>query len=447
MEGINMKPEIKNIMQKLLDNGFEAYIIGGAVRDGYFLLDAHDYDIFTNASGEDILKIFPQGHIIGGEARQAKILTVVVDGVEVSQYRANGNRTDTGISLKEHLGTCDFTINAMAMDIEGNVTDLFCGRRDIKDKVLEFVGDATQRVVEDPLRIFRGIRIAAKYGLRINNPEPFQTFRKYVDILPRERVRDELLKIIAVPNGLRLLDEYGMLEWIIPEWSKCRIDGGPHHSESIDEHMLLAVDTAINYTSNPLLLLGIFLHDIGKPQSQGVHAVSGLATFYNHHTIGVDYVRFWMREYRFSDDDIKYVSAVIEHHMMGKTGLISQRTFAYICNDLVGAKVSPEDMLVVTFSDNQANIDNPRLKYNDFIKDNGFLARYYEAKYGRYGFNPNDLEVNGKDIINIMAISGPAIGKVKQELFDMVCDGTIINRRDKLIEELRYRRDKNGSIL
>jgi hypothetical protein len=102
-------------------------------------------------------------------------------------------------------------------------------------------------------------------------------------------------------------------------------------------------------------------------------------------------------------------------------------------------------MLVVTFADNQSNLTNPRLKYNDFITNNGFLQRYYEAKYGRYGFNPNDLEVNGKDIINIMGISGPAIGKVKQELFDMVCDGRIDNRRDRLIEELRYRRDKNGN--
>ena len=436
---------VKNIMLKLIDNKFDAYIIGGAVRDKLMSIEPHDYDIFTNATGEQILSIFPQGNIIGGEARQAKILTVIVEGVEVSQYRSNGERTETGDSLRIHLSTCDFTINALAMDINETIYDYVDGEKHIGNKSLKFVGDATQRIIEDPLRLFRGIRFVAKYNLHIIDNTPFANFAEYVKDLPKERLRDELLKIILLPNGLRLLDKFCMLEYIIPEWKNCKgIDGGPHHNELLEEHMFVALDTARAYTSNPLLLLSIFLHDIGKPLSQGVKEDSGLATFYNHHTIGVDYLKSWMREYKFSEADVRYVCAIVEHHMMGKTGLISQRTFAAICNDLVNANVTPEDMLVVTFSDNQANLKNPRLKYNDFIKDNGFLQRYYEAKYGRYGFNPNDLEINGKDIINIMEISGPAIGVVKKELFDMVCDGTIMNRRDRLIEELRNRRDKNG---
>jgi tRNA nucleotidyltransferase/poly(A) polymerase len=446
---------IKDIMQQLLNNGKEAFIIGGAVRDKLMSIEPHDYDIFTNATGEEILTIFPQGKVIGGEIRQAKILTVIVDGVEVSQYRSNGDRTETGKSLKEHVLTCDFTINAMAMDCEENIIDYVGGRQDINSKILPFVGSACERVEEDPLRVYRGIRFAAKYNLTMatamdndcaafiyNNFISVNTY--HIDIperLPKERIREELLKIIQIPNGLQLLDKYNMLGYIIPEWENCKgLDGGPHHNETLDEHMFIALDTARQYTNNPLLLLGVFLHDIGKPLSVGVKEDSGLTTFYNHHTIGSNYVKVWMREYKFSEDDIKYITVLIIQHMMGKTGLLSQRTFASICNDLVNAKITPEDMLVVTFSDNQANRLNPRLKYNDFITNNGFLQRYYEAKYGRFGFNPNDLEINGKDIINIMEISGPAIGVVKKELFDMVCDGTIINRRDRLIEELRNRK-------
>jgi len=435
---------VKSIMQELLINNKEAYIIGGAVRDTILGIPPKDYDIFTNATGEEILKIFPQGRVMGGVERQAKILTVIVDSIEVSQYRSNGARTETGKSLVEHVTTCDFTINALAMDINGQILDYVEGQKHLGIKMLKFVGRAEDRVKEDPLRIFRGIRFAVKYNLSIYQNTPFVMFKQYVTELPKERIRDELLKIIVLPDGLKMLDQFCMLEWIIPEWEKCKgLDGGPHHAETLGEHTFIALDTAQAYTSNPMLLLGIFLHDIGKPLSAGVKEETGLATFYNHHTIGRDYVKDWMRAYKFSEDEVSYVTTIIEHHMMGKTGLISQRTFAYICNDLVNAKVTPEDMLVVTFSDNQANKLNPRLKYNEFITNNGFLQRYYEAKYGRYGFNPNDLEVNGKDIINIMNISGPAIGVVKKELFDMVCDGTIINRRDRLIEELRNRRDKN----
>jgi len=142
--------EIKEIMQELLDNGFEAYIVGGAVRDNYYGFMPNDYDIFTNATGEEILKVFPQGKILGGEERQKKILTVVVDGVEVSQYRSSGDRTETGNDLASHQATCDFYINALVVDINGK----YCGDAkitqmafaDLDDRLLRFVGNAQTRI-------------------------------------------------------------------------------------------------------------------------------------------------------------------------------------------------------------------------------------------------------------------------------------------------------------
>ena len=122
-------------MQGLLDHGYDAYIIGGAVRDLVIGGEPADYDIFTNATGEQILTIFPDGKIIGGKERQEKILTVIVDGVEVSQYRSNSSRSRTGYTLSTHLATCDFRMNAMAMDIDGTISDYHFGEFDIEDKI------------------------------------------------------------------------------------------------------------------------------------------------------------------------------------------------------------------------------------------------------------------------------------------------------------------------
>ena len=436
-----MIPEnIKNIMKKLIENKYEAFICGGAVRDLFLHLEPKDWDIFTNATGEEILRIFPQGKVIGGEERQKKILTVIIDGVEVSQYRNNGDRTNTGNTLEEHVKTCDFTINGICMNINEEIIDLVNGEEDLELGILRFVGKPEDRVKEDSLRLFRGIRFATKYDLAIEDRKVFCEHKLYIKDLPKERIRDELLKIIVLKGGLRKLDKYNMLETIIPMFGKCKgLNGGHHHGESVDEHLLLAVDNALKLTNNPLLLLSIFLHDIGKPDSHEFKEVEDeeLDTFYNHQNIGVDYVREWMKEYKFSEEEILYVSTMIKHHMMGKTSEISNSTFVKICDELEKAKVSPEDMIVLTYCDNQSNLTRPRLTFNEFIKGNGFIERYYKTKYETKGFNSNCLEINGYDIINAGFSPGPEIGRIKQIIFEKINEGIVVNRRDRLLELLK----------
>jgi tRNA nucleotidyltransferase (CCA-adding enzyme) len=254
-------------MKYLIENDFQAYIIGGAVRDYKLGIKPHDYDIFTNATGEQILKIFPSGNIIGGEERQEKILTVIVDGVEISQYRKNGNRTETGMSLEEHQATCDFTINAMAMDIEGNITDKYKGQIHLIERELHFVGDPKQRIAEDTLRLLRGIRFAAKYNFKFEEKTKLtiESNAKKITELPQERVREELMKILQYPKGIEYLIFYGYLDLIFPEWETVKgMGGGDHHAERVDTHMLNAFETACKITNKTILRLAAFLHDIGK---------------------------------------------------------------------------------------------------------------------------------------------------------------------------------------
>jgi tRNA nucleotidyltransferase (CCA-adding enzyme) len=448
---MNVPENIKRLMQSLIDKDYEVYIVGGAVRDHLLGITPHDYDLFTNATGEQILEVFPEGKVIGGEERQKKILTVVVDGVEISQFRKSGDRTETGTTLQEHCATCDFTINAMAYDLKHcEILDFHHGMHDITTKGLWFVGHAEDRIKEDPLRIFRGIRFAAKYKMRIVDNTDFVCFKDYVQDLPKERIREEFMKILAIDDGLNMLNVFNMLDWILPEWEQCKhLNGGHHHNEELGIHMLTAVNNARQYTNNPLLLLAVFLHDIGKPESSMIKKsierfenIDDTITFYNHHVIGAEIAENWMRTLKFSEAEIKYVTTMVRHHMMGKTGEMKQSTFTKICDDLNKAGVAPEDMLTLTFSDNQANLKNPKLTYNEFLKANGFYQRYYETKYKQRAFNVNDLDIDGLTIAKVLEIEpGPVIGYAKNALFVAVCEALIINRKDKLIEFLK---DKRG---
>jgi len=155
--------------------------------------------------------------VIGSEERQEKILTVVVDDVEVSQYRKNGARTETGHSLEEHQATCDFTINSIAMDINEKIIDKHNGESDLKDKLIRFVGKPADRIEEDFLRLLRGIRFGAKYKFKLENDTAMsiELCAYKIKELPQERVRDELLKILAYPKGIDYLLFYGFIEIIV----------------------------------------------------------------------------------------------------------------------------------------------------------------------------------------------------------------------------------------
>ena len=258
--------KVKKLMQKLLDNGFEAYIVGGAVRDYFMRLTPKDYDIFTNATGEEILKIFPNGNVIGGEERQEKILTVIVDGIEISQYRSNGDRTETGSSLKEHLATCDFSINSIAMDINEKIIDEHNGIDDIYSKKLKFVNNPLDRIKEDPLRILRGIRFWTKYrGLTFEDIHVVLENIDLLDTLPTERIREEFMKIIKYPDGITSLWCDDIIYKIFPELKDVvDMKGGDHHDETVNQHMGNNYKEACKITDNTLLKLACFLHDIVK---------------------------------------------------------------------------------------------------------------------------------------------------------------------------------------
>ena len=418
-------------MTRLTDKGFEAYVIGGAVRDFLLGKEPHDYDIFTNANGEQLFQVFPEANIIGNDERQEKILTIIVDGVEISQYRSSGDRTETGGTLIAHMATCDFTINAMAVNLKGEILDVFNGQADLANKHLRFVGSDEQRVKEDPLRIFRGVRFMAKYNLQPTS-KIFWTFEQYVSKLPVERVRDEFLKIIMLDNGLAILNKYYMLHWIIPEYRKCvGLYGGIHHNENVDEHLLYSAKYALRITDNKLIVLTALLHDIGKGTTMEV--IDGKQTYYEHDTIGEQVVREWMNSMKFSNDDIRFVTTIISSHMFAFD--VEKRTNKSIIKQFTmfdDRNIAIEDFVAVCYCDAQGNMAKEREKFLDYLNNSFIKAKYYELKQKKTPFKITDLEIGGKDVMKL-GLRGKAIGDVLKTLHNAVLDGEIPNSKPELM--------------
>ena len=431
--------KIKLLMQKLIDAKFEVVIQGGFVRDSILGLKPKDVDLFTNATGDDIVKVFPNGKVIGNKERQEKILTVIVDGVDVSSYRKNGNRTETTMSLKEHCKTSDYTVNSICCDINGKIIDYNSGVFDVQRHTFGFVGDCQDRINEDPLRLLRGIRLQIIQGLRptIMTETFIEDNLHLLKDIPNERIKDELLKMLRYKSAVRILKDYNAFKYILPELHDLiGLDAGPHHNEEdCFEHSMLAFENACELSNNPLLNFSILMHDIGKKPSAKV--IDGDITFHRHEYEGQKLVKEVMKRLKFSNSHIAYTSTVIRYHMMGPIKKMRSVTFAKICEALDKGNVLPEDMIVMTYSDNQANLTKVRLSFNTFIKQNPFLRQYYEYKYGRIPFGIIDMDVNGKDVIQMGYKPGPKIGEILESTFESIHNGDIINRRDVLIKYIK----------
>ena len=427
--------KIITIMKSLTVAGYEAYVIGGAVRDFYMGKEPHDYDIFTNATGEQILKLFPKGIVLGNEERQEKILTVIVDGTEVSQYRKNGNRTEVGNNIITHLSTCDFTVNAIACNINGDILDPYGGRIDIKNRSLTFVGNAHDRIKEDPLRILRGIRF---WGI-LGHFKDYGVVLKYIDLLdtiPKERIREEFMKILETNILETLLSDRTIILKIMPELKECYgVEGGKFHDEDVITHMKNAFVYASKITDNVLLRLAIFLHDIGKGVA-GCIEKDGEWHFYEHEGKGEELVKQFMDRLKFSKTDIIYITTLIRLHMYSYKGSPGKKSHMKFFIKLKEANIPIEDYVMLLYCDHQANGKKPRFKFGDFIKGNRLIHKYYEYTYSKEPFSIKELELTGHDVMKY-GLKGKEVGDTLKKIFEEVLEGNIKNERPELLTKLK----------
>src|SRR5437667_3110027 len=331
-----MQPrELANSICDTLENaGFQAFLVGGCVRDILLERDPADYDVATNATPEQVLKLFPEGLEVGA---QFGVILVPGDGikVEVATFRSDVGYTDgrhpDGVvyanSPQEDVKRRDFTINVLVMRHDtGEILDFVDEQADLRAGIIRAIGEPGRRFAEDKLRMLRAVRFAARFGYEIE-PETFKAIRKHareISQVSAERIREELTKLVtegAARQGFELLDSCWLLSIVLPEISAMKgVEQPPqfHPEGDVWIHTRMMLE-GLPAGVSPTLAWGVLLHDIGKPPTfKPASQTSDRIRFDGHVDVGVRMAEEICRRLRFSNEDAEQILALVNNHMRFK---------------------------------------------------------------------------------------------------------------------------------
>ena len=312
------------IATELRAHGFQAWLVGGCVRDLLLGREPKDYDIATDARPGALLQLFPRAQLVG-----AQFGVVLVNGVEVATFRsdhayADGRHPDHvtfETDARQDVLRRDFTINALLLDpldLRSPVIDYVGGREDLRNHIIRAIGEPERRFEEDHLRMLRAIRFAARFAFTIEpaTMAAIQNLHHKILRVSPERIRDELVRILtggAPRRGFELLDESGLLSDILPEIAAMKGVAQPpefHPEGDVWTHTLIMLEGLKSPT--PELALGVLLHDVGKP---GTFRIAGRIRFDGHVELGEEIARNILNRLRFSSAEIEQVVALVANHM------------------------------------------------------------------------------------------------------------------------------------
>ena len=438
-----MPKEVLFILNKLNEEGFDAYIVGGCVRDKLLGLHPHDYDITTSAKPNEIKRVFKDFKtiLIGEEFGTVGVL-INETLYEVTTFRIDGKylnfRKPENVtfskSLREDLKRRDFTINAMAMDSSGELYDPFGGKKDLDDKVLRAVGSPHERIKEDAIRILRAIRFAGRFDFYIED-ELFDAIsfeRKLLKRISPERIFDEFSKMITSERPsyyLLLMDETGVLDVIFPELKRTVgfSQFSPYHDKTLFDHLVCVMDEV---KPDLALRLAALFHDISKVDTLSI-GEDGRGHFYGHEVLGADLVSEILKRYRVSNKIIDKVKILILDHMKVHSEMTDKalrRQIKRVGRDNV---LDLYDLLIADCRCTRIDRDASFIiKRKNRVKE---LLDEKEMKTEKF------LEINGNDIKALGFKEGKIIGKILKDLENLVLDDTEKNKRDYLIDYI----DKN----
>ncbi len=331
-----------SIVETLRQNGFQALLVGGCVRDLVLGREPKDYDVATNATPRQVMALFPETYAVGEQFGVVLVplpehsgapcdpqSTTKSQCVEVATFRSDIGYTDGrhpdevrfSKDPREDVARRDFTINGMLLDpVSGEVLDYVGGRKDLEAGIIRTIGDPRHRFDEDKLRMLRGVRFAARFEYRIE-PATFGAMQELVDqiaVVSRERVRDELTRMLTEGHARRaflLLDESGLLQHVLPEISDMHgVEQPPefHPEGDVFVHTLLLLDN-LPQPCSPTLAWGALLHDVGKPATFRI--APDRIRFDGHVDVGVKIAQGICRRLRFSNDDTEQILALVDNHM------------------------------------------------------------------------------------------------------------------------------------
>ena len=434
---IRIPKDAKSIIDKLTGAGYEAYIVGGCVRDCLLGLVPDDWDITTNALPEQVKELFRRTIDTGIEHGTVTVM-IGDEGYEVTTYRTDGAYSDgrhpdkvTFVpSLEEDLKRRDFTINAMAYNDSEGLVDLFGGRDDIEKKIIRCVGCADERFSEDALRMMRAVRFAAKLGYGIDD-EALASIKKLAPTLSKvsaERITTELTKLLVSdhPEMIETLYETGLTKVFFPEFDKAfeTPQVHPHHCFNVGKHITESVRLSKN---DRIVRFAMLLHDIGKPETLSVDE-KGITHFHGHPAVGAKMGEEIMRRWKLDNDTIFRVCRLIKHHDMGKgkgcTPALTRKAVSVMEEDFLR-------LLDVMKADVLAQSDFLREQKLENIEKYG---REYEriVKEGEC-CSLKELAVGGRDLIDAGIAPGPVMGEILGKLLERVLEDPSLNERDTLL--------------
>ena len=430
--------DVERVVDTLIANGFEAFVVGGCVRDAIRGVDPQDWDVATSALPEEIQRLFKRSLYTN------RFGTVVVSSgaheIEVTTYRIEAGYADHRRpeevafteSLHEDLARRDFTMNAMAWrptPAGGELVDPFRGRADLDAKLVRAVGDPAERFAEDALRMLRAVRFATVLRMTIEprTADAIVTCAPLALALSGERIQQELDKILLAERpstGIRLLSDLGVLAVLCPELEICKtIPQDKAVAQDVFEHSLITVDATP--PDLVLRLAGLF-HDVGKAETMAD------GHFHQHEFVGEAITRRVLRRWKYPKDTVSAVTHLIRHHMFWYqadwTGSAVRRFIRK-----VGLETIP-DLFALRRADNiGSGLRAPRMYALEDL-----WARVQEEIERSTAFSPHDLAIDGNDVMRELGIGpGPAVGRVIAALFERVLDDPGLNTRERLLPLVR----------
>lgn len=446
MNRFKIPQRLKEIANVFLQNDYEVFLVGGAVRDYCLGKKPHDFDIATNAKPEKVQNIFER--VVATGIKHGTV-TILYKGlkVECTTFRTEGKYSDDRhpddvkyvTSIDEDLSRRDFTINAMAISLKNyKLLDLFGGLFDLKSKIIKTVGIAEERFSEDALRMIRAIRFASQlnFELEPKTENAIITLAEKIYKVSNERIRDEFSKILLTFEpivGLKLLEKTSLLEKIIPELVKGRgVDQGSYHKADVLEHSFLVC----NNTPKTLeLRLAGLLHDVSKPQTKITDKI-GEIHFYGHDVLGEKTSRIILTRLKYPKKIIDKVCTLIRYHMFNYTSEWKDKTIRKFI-----AKVGVEnidELLQLRLAD----IKGLKKDCADIAHIVEFKTRIEKILKTEDCLSLKSLEVNGSDLIELKIKPGKTMGLILDELLQVVLDDPSENTKDRLLEIAKKLKEK-----
>jgi len=447
---LDEKPFLKELSNLYAKNGFQIYLVGGAVRDGILGIETKDFDFTTNASSEDSIKMLNKNEYKTTEIGRAfgTIETTVGDySIHITTYREDKYNKDsrkpeikTSGELETDLSRRDFTVNAIAYDINNSeIIDPHGGLKDLSEGLIRTPDTADISFSDDPLRMLRACRFVSTHGFTPNN-ELFKAISKNVErieIVSTERIRDEFTKLLTGKEpslGLKAFVESGLSELIMPELNELKIEVDPkHHHKDVYEHTMVVLDRV-----SPTLIsrMSALLHDIGKPKTKGIE--NGKVHFRHHEVVGAKMSKKILKRLKYDNETIKKVSLLVENHLRPHTfkmGWTDSAVRRYIIdagglleelNDLVRADITTKN----------------KAKYEEINKYLDEMEERIKEVAEKEELSKLRPPISGDEIMDMFDLEpGPSVGVIMKALYEQrINDGEVSKEEAIKLAEQVYKK-------